>query len=240
MRKGKIFLIILAVFAILIAGAIVYVVHNLNSIVEGAIEKYGSQATKTDVRVSSVDIRLSSGEGGISGLTVANPEGFQARNVFSLGNISVQINVKTLSQSPIVIQNIEISAPEVFYEMNSSGTSNLDILKKNLQAPESGSKPRVEKKPGEKEVKVYIRKLVFEKGRVEARVAAVGGRPILLNLPRLELSEIGKNGGATPSEVARIVITALAEETAKVVARSEGEKYLKKRAERLFKRYRGK
>lgn len=239
MRKGKIFLMVLAALAVLIAGAVVYVVLNINSIVKGAIEKYGSQAAETNVRVSAVDVRLSTGEASIAGLTVANPEGFKARNIFSLGNISVRMDVKTVSKSPIVIPEVRISSPEVFYEMNSSGASNLDLLKKNLQGTASGKKPRDEKKPGEKEVKLSIKKLVFEKGRVEARVAALGGRPILLNLPRLELTDIGKGGGATPSEVARTIITALAEETAEVVARSEGEKYLKKRAERLLKRYRG-
>lgn len=72
---------------------------------------------------------------------------------------------------------------------------------------------------------------------MEARIAALGERPIMLDLPRLELTEIGKNGGATPTQVAKTVATALAEQTAKAVARSQGEKYLRKGAEGLLQQY---
>jgi len=239
MKKGRIFLII-AVLVFLVAGAIVYVLTNLNFIVKAAIEKYGSQATKTAVRVSSVNVRLSSGEASIAGLTVANPRGFTAPNIFSLGNISTRIVVQSVAKSPLEIRDIRIIGPEVSYEMTKSRTSNLDALTKNLQGPEPAQKEQGEKKAKGKEVKLFIRKLVIEKGRVEAHIAALGEKPILLDLPRLELIDIGKNGGATPAEVAKTVATALAEETAKVVARSQGEKYLRKSAEDLLKRYLGK
>ena len=235
MKKGRIFLIVAAVLVIVIVGALVYILTNINHIVKEAIEKYGSQAAKTAVHVSSVDIRLSSGEASIHGLTVANPPGFTAPNIFSLANISARLDVKSITRSPILIQDIRITGPEVFYEMNSSGLSNLDELTKNLQE-KTPEKKQAEMK-GKKEVKLFIRKLVFEKGRVEARIAALGEKPIMLDLPRVEQTEIGKNGGAAPDEVARAVATAIAEQTAKAVARSQGEKYLRKGAEDLFKRY---
>jgi hypothetical protein len=59
----------------------------------------------------------------------------------------------------------------------------------------------------------------------------------MIALPRVELTDIGRNGGATPTVIARTVITALARETAKAVGKSQGEKYLKKGAEDLLKRY---
>lgn len=239
MRKGRIFLIIAAVLVLAIGGAIVYVLTNINSIVKAAIEKYGSQATKTDVRVSSVEIGLSSGEASITRLTVANPRGFSTPNIFSLGNISTRIAVKSVTETPIVIQEVRVSAPEVFYEMTKSRASNLDVIKKNLSGPEPAEKEAREKKAKGKEVRLFIRKLVIEKGRVEARIAALGEKPIMLDLPRLELTDIGKKGGATPTQVAKTVVTALAEQTAKAVAR-QGEKHLKKGAEGLLKRYMGK
>lgn len=235
MKKGRVALIIAIALAIVIAGAVVYVLTNINSIVKAAIEKYGTEAIKTGVSVSSVKIRLASGDGAISGLTVANPPGFSSPNIFSLANISARIAVKSVTKSPIVIDDIRISGPEVFYEMNNAGMSNFDILRKNLEAANGAAK----KKPGakEKEVKLLIRKLVFENGRIEARIAKLGDKPVTANLPRLELRNIGRNGGATPTEIAQTVVTALAEEAAKAVARSQGEKYLKKRGGEFLKRY---
>jgi hypothetical protein len=56
-------------------------------------------------------------------------------------------------------------------------------------------------------------------------------------LPRLELTDIGRHGGATLAEIARTMATALAEETAKAVARTQGERLLRKGAEDLFNKY---
>jgi uncharacterized protein involved in outer membrane biogenesis len=241
MKKGTIILIIALVVVLFITGAVIYVLTNLNSIVKSAIEKYGTQATKTTVSVSLVDIKLTEGMGAISGLEVANPHGFTSRHIFRLGAITARIDVKAVTKSPIVIQEIMINGPEVFYEMDSSGASNLDALMKNLQAPAGGEKKQpAERKRGEKEVRLFIRRLVLEKGRVEARIAALGQAPIMLDLPTVELHDIGKNGGATPAEVAKTLATALGEETSKVIARTQGERILRKGAEDLLHRYLGK
>jgi hypothetical protein len=239
MKKGRIILIIAAVLALVVAGAVLYFSMNINSIVKAAIEKYGSQVLKTGVHVSSVKILLSSGEGAINGLTVKNPPGFFSPNIFRLGNISTRIEVGSVTKTPIVIDDIRISGPEVSYEMNSTGTTNLDVLKKNL--PGAGGGPT--KEPGEakeKETKLFIRRLVIEQGRVEVRIAAPGSKPVIVDLPRLELTDIGRNGGATPAQVTNTLVTALAEQTAEVVARTQGERYLRKGAEDLLKRYLGK
>ncbi len=235
----KFILIIAAVFVLLIAGSVIYVLTNIDSIVKAAIEKYGSQATKTEVSVSSVSVRLSSGAASISGLAVSNPPGFSTPDIFSLKDISTRIAVKSVTKTPIVIEDIRISGPEVFYEMNSSGANNLDALKKNMASPEPPKKEPGRKKgqKKEKEVRLFIRKLVFENGRVEVRVASLGNKPVIVVLPRIELNDIGRNGGATPTQVAQTVLTALAEETARTVARTQGQKYLRKGAEEMLKRY---
>jgi hypothetical protein len=62
-------------------------------------------------------------------------------------------------------------------------------------------------------------------------------KPYTVELPRLELIDIGKHGGATPAEIARIMATALAEEAAKAVARTQGERLLRKGAGDLLHKY---
>ncbi len=233
--KKKIIIIIVLALILAIAGAAVYVLTNLNSIVKAAIEKYGSEATKTTVRVSSVQIKLANGEGAVRGLKVANPSGFFSPSIITLDDISVRIAVKSVTSTPIVIDNILISGPEVFYEMKEDGTANLDILKKNLAT--SAPKEQPQKSPKEKETRLRVKKLVFEKGNVHVRIAKLGDKPFTVELPRLELTDIGKQRGATPDEIARTVATALAEETVKAVAKTQGERLLRKGAEDLFNNY---
>jgi hypothetical protein len=69
------------------------------------------------------------------------------------------------------------------------------------------------------------------------RVAKLMDKPYIVELPRLELIDIGKQGGAVPAEIARTIAIALAEETAKVIARTQGERLLRKGAEDLLNKY---
>jgi hypothetical protein len=136
----------------------------------------------------------------------------------------------------MIIDNILISGPEVFYEIKEDGTANVDILKKNLTS--SGpSKEQPGKSPTGKEIKLRVRKLVFEKGKIHVRAAQLLDKTYIVELPRLELTDIGRHGGATPAEIARIMATALAEETTKAVARTQGERLLRKGAEKLLNKY---
>ena len=69
------------------------------------------------------------------------------------------------------------------------------------------------------------------------RISKLGDKPYTVELPRLELTDIGKHGGATPAEIARIMATALAKETAKSVVRTQGERLIRKGAEDLLNKY---
>ncbi len=235
--KKKIILFIIVVLVLFVAGSVIYVLTNIDSIVKAAIEKYGSEATKTAVRVSSVKIKLADGEGGLRGLTIADPPGFSFPSIMTLGEVSLRIAVKTVTKTPIVIDNVLISGPEVFYEMKEDAVSNVDVLRKNLAPSGASAEVKPKKAAQEKEVRLRIKKLVFEKGKVHVRIAKVADRPNTLDLARIELTDIGGQRGATPEEVGRIVATALAEETAKAVAQSGGQRLLQKGTEELLNKY---
>jgi len=235
--KKKIVIFSVLALVLAVAGTLVYVLTNIDLIVKTALEKYGSQAVKTQVRVSSVKIGLSEGEGAVHGLTVANPSGFISPSIITLDTISIRIVKNSITSTPIVIDNILISGPEVFYEMRADGIANVDILRKNLA--ESGSSKEAHPQQGStgKELKLRVGKLVFEKGKVHVRVAKLMDKPSIVELPRLELIDIGKNGGATPAEIAHIMATALVQETVKAVAKTQGERLLRKGAEDLLNKY---
>ena len=128
---GKLSIILVFLVAVLIA-ALLYIWSSLDVLVASAIEKYGSQVTGTSVGVAGVQLELTQGKGSISGITVGNPSGFSQPNAFSLGNISTRVDVNTVTANPVVIDEITIKAPEIFYEINKKGVSNFDELKKNI------------------------------------------------------------------------------------------------------------
>ncbi|ATX81838.1 hypothetical protein Ga0123462_0969 [Mariprofundus ferrinatatus] len=212
---------------VVVAGAFVFVWSNLDSIVKEAIQTYGSEAVKTEVSVADVKLQLETGSGTIKGLKVGNPPGFSNPNIFELGMISTKIDTSTVTENPVVIDEIIISAPAVVYEINKSGVSNVDVLKKSLgkSAGESGSK-------GGDEVKMVIRKLVVEGGQATVRIAALGDKNQIVKLPRIQLTDVGKkSGGATAAEVAQILSSKLLNNVQGSVMKLGVNQYLGKSAD---------
>jgi len=228
-------LIAVVVIVVLAVAAVFFLLSNLDSIVEAAIEKYGSQATQTDVRVASVKIKLTEGKGTVSGLTVGNPPGFSTPNIFALGKIGTRIDVQTVTQDPVVIDEIYVGAPEVHYEINKAGKSNLDALKQNMGGTGTGqpSTP-AEGEKGEAGPKLIVRRLVVEEGKVKARIAALPKQDLSTKLPRIELKDLGaKQGGATPDEIAEEIVAVLVKRVGTAVAQIGVEKYLGKSVDQL-------
>jgi hypothetical protein len=238
LKGGRKVLIIAGALAIVIAVVLIFILTNINGLVKAAIERYGSEVTKTAIRVSSVSIHLASGKGAIAGLTVENPHGFFSPYVFRLGTISARIDPSTVTTRPIVIDEIRISAPQVVYEINPSGASNIGVLKKNIEGYKADAprKAQGEQKTRGEDTRFIIRKLVIESGRIDVRVAALGDKPKTVALQRVELTDLGKPSGATPSQLAQQVLTALVEDVGREVARAGAERYLEKGIDRAVKR----
>ena len=113
-----------------IGGGVYYVYSNLGMFVEQAIETLGSEAAGVAVRVDSVDLDLAAGRATILGLTVANPPGYEGPYAFALGHITVDIDIDSLQEmNPIILDEIRVEAPEIYFDMNKAGKSNLDVIK---------------------------------------------------------------------------------------------------------------
>lgn len=229
-------LIGVVVFLLIVVGAVLFVGSKLDGIVKTAIETYGSQATQTQVSVASVKIKLRDGAGTISGLSVGNPKGFADPDIFKLGAISTKIDTSTVTKNPVVIDEITISSPHVFYEIDNKGASNLDALKRNLagSSSSSSSSSGSEESSGGKQVKVIIHKLVVEGGQANMRIAALGDKQQTVNLPRIVMTDIGKkSGGATALEVAKELSSAMLKNVQGAVMNAGVQQYLGKSVDML-------
>jgi hypothetical protein len=217
--------IVAALVVVVIVGATIFLWSSLDKIIAGAIEQYGSEVTQTPVNVSGVKVGLTTGEGSISGLSIGNPKGFTDPNIFTLGNITTKIDTATVTEPTIVIKEILVGAPSVFYEIDKSGASNLDALNKNISAVTDGGKSS----DGGDAPKLIINRLLIDGGKVSARIAALGDKSLSANLPRIELKDIGKSsGGATATEVSEKVVNALMEKSRTAVMNLGVDKYLGK------------
>jgi AsmA family len=219
---------------VLVLGIVLWRVYvNLDKIVAKVIEDAGTEVTQTAVRVSGVDLDLLHGRAGLSQLSVANPAGFSRPEIFSLELVSVAIDVNSVSSNPIIIDEIVVRQPRVVYEMNQQGTSNLDVLKKNVEsyspsrATGSGSATEKQESAGQEgeEIKLIIRKLSFEGGELNATSALRPDKPVKARLPAFTMSNIGQSsGGATSSQIAKEVLDKLVRQAAAAASKAGVDK----------------
>lgn len=203
------------VLVLVIAGAGYFLFSNLDSIVKAAIEKYGTQATGTEVKVSSVGISTTTGEGTLSGLVISNPKDFKSSDAFELGSIKVSIDTRSLlGNGPIIINSIDISALKVTFEVDNNGRSNLQVIQQNAQnyaAPantSTGANPHSDNGSGKPDRKIIISDLYIHDGEIKISHALLKGRELTSPLPPIHLTNIGKDSdGASPAEVAKQVIS---------------------------------
>jgi hypothetical protein len=214
----------LAVLLAIIIGVVIYVMGSLDSIIKAAVETYGSEITQADVSLDKVKIEPTSGEGALTGLTVGNPKGFKSDSAFRLGEVSVALDIATVTEDTIVIREIVIDSPEITYELGAGG-DNLRALQKNVDdyaaqfASEGGSEEASSADSGGGP-KLVIENLYVRGGKIEAVIPGLGGEKKLgASLPEIHLSNIGKDdGGATPGEVVKKVMSAVTSGAGKAVA----------------------
>ena len=219
-------LVVIVILLLIVAGGVYYFLSNLDMLVKAAIEKYGSEVTQTAVRVDRVKIDLKQGAGGIYGLTVANPRGFDTKQAFSLGETSVKINLKSIGEDVIVIDAITVRAPKVMYEMNAAREGSLnklyDNISKSIPAGKAGKEESADAGP-----KLIIRKLVFEDGAVDARLVPLDNKTYSVKLPAINMANLGAPRGATGSALAKEILGRITKAAQEEVKRQVIDKQLK-------------
>lgn len=226
---------IFVVLAVVVAGGVYWFASSLNGLVQTAIETVGSQATKTDVSVGKVDINISpsSASAEIQELIVPNPAGFSDARAFELGKIRVSLNPQQVSDKIIHIREVLIEQPEVTYEFG-SGDSNFVAIQKNVEAFVAQTQKRIEEETGVSSSsgqqssassdkgaspKIIIDKLSVLRGEVAVVADLLGSQEVKTDLPDLVLTDIGKDkGGASPEEVAALLIDQISVLATKAVA----------------------
>lgn len=200
MKKSRIVLLVL-LLAVAAGIAYLWLSNPLNSLVKAAIENFGSDMIQAPVRVSKVDLSPADGKGALSGLSVGNPKGFETSHALKAGHIELALTPSSLTGDVILINKILIDSPDITYEKNDSGT-NFDAIQRNVERYLGTSdKKETKSEPGKK---MIIESLVIRNAKVNYNGM------LDLNLPDIELHNIGKkNGGATSAQVTRAIIAEL-------------------------------
>lgn len=201
---------VLSVLLIVIAVGVFYVVSNINTVVKDAIVQVGSDTLKTTVTLDSVDILLLSSRARLSGLVIANPAGFSAPSLFEMDNIVVDLDVMSLLDRVIDIQEISIDGARVTAEQKGA-TTNVQALLKSLESGASPSTP-VPEQPAEEpsapvDVLIKVGQFDFVNSATELVTEKWGAKDV--SIPAIKLSNIGGESGVPPEGLANAIIKPL-------------------------------
>lgn len=194
-----------AAFLAVIAVAVAVLLFSLDAIVARAIEQQGGKLTGTAVSVDRVDLELAAGRGRLSGLVVENPDGFLSERALELSDISLTLDPSSATQSPFPIQELRVGRSLVWLEIDASGRSNLDRIRKH--AGSKSERPAPPEK-GAEETRIRIDRLRFEGGEILLQRPGAK-KPDRLELPPFTLTGVGGSKGATGTEIGHQVLREL-------------------------------
>ena len=210
-----------ALVVILVVGVLV-LYSSLGAIITKAVTTAGPEIIQAKVNLDETVIDATSGKGSLHGLLIGNPEGFETESAFKMDKIEITIDPGSITSDTIVINEINIQAPEVTYELGGSG-SNIAAIQENVDAfvkkyaGASESEEDGEEKEGE--TKMIIDHVYVKSGKVNISASFLGGKSMTVPLPDIHLKDIGKkDNGATPGEVVQSIIGALNKAILKAVA----------------------
>ena len=202
-------LVILALVLLLLVGAFLVFASKLGSIVKSGVNQRGPKITQSNVVLQDAQISPFSGKGTLTNLTVGNPSGWQSENAFTLGQVAIHVEPRSLMGDHIVVNTLVIDSPEITYE-NRLTNSNLQDLMRNIQNATGGDKAT---QPQEgSDVKIEVKHLTLQNGRINVMGA---GRSATVDMPPITLENLGtREGGLTPQQ---LTIAVMKEVTAQAI-----------------------
>lgn len=198
---------------IVIVVVVVFVgLSNLGPIIKKAVNTYGPKITKTELHVADVDVSILSAEAKIKSFFLGNPKGFKSPSAMKVGSVFVNVDEKSLTGDPIIIDRVEVKKPEINYEKIGK-TDNFNTILNNVKQSVASDKKSTDSGKDESGgKKLIIKDFVVTQGKVNLAmsVMGLGDKEIAVDLPDIHLKDIGqKSGGASAAEVSREIFAAL-------------------------------
>ena len=204
LRMLKKLLIVVVIAAVLLVGGVVFIFSQLGAITGRLIAAVGTYALEVPVAVDSAEIKLGEGSLTVSGLTVANPEGFgEADERFlGLGTARTVLNTDTFGQEVVRISSITLSDLDLLLVKDSGGANYRRILESlkrfERDGGEGGEAPPAAPPGGEAEAasqRVVIDEVVVSNVDVTVRYdAGLGGGAAKLMTLEVPIDEIRLEG----------------------------------------------
>lgn len=209
----KLLMSIAAFGVIAITGSLWWLYNSLDAQVAYAIRRYGPEITGVSVSLAKATINPLDGKAALRDLVVGNPDGFKTNQAISLGEISVTLDIGSLTTDVIRIKELTLLKPEITYEY-ASGKNNLEVLQQNIERS-IGQEPgaRKNRQNSESGKKLVIEHLYVKGATAHVSAELLNGKSVSVPIPDLHLQDIGrKSDGVTAGEVTKQIVGSIVQQ----------------------------
>ncbi|MBM3875376.1 MAG: hypothetical protein FJ386_01470 [Verrucomicrobia bacterium] len=186
--------------------ALVAVALSLDGAVKKGVETFGPKIARVDVKLAGVSLSPMSGSGKLTGLVIGNPEGFKTPHAIAVGEVEVTVKPGSIFSDKIVVQKVNVVAPDITLEGGGKG-SNLGKILENVQAATASEKSEPSSKPGKK---LQVDEFRVTGGKINLSLTLLGGKSLTVPLPDIHLQNLGQGAdGITPAELTEKMFSAV-------------------------------
>ncbi len=225
MKTAKRLTVVVATLVLLLVAAVVVAAVSIDSIARRGLEAGGTWALGVPTTLKSADVGILSGTFEMSGLRVANPQGFTTPHFLTLGDGGVAVSLGTLTKETVVLPTLNLETIDVRLERQ-GGTSNYKAILDHYASVSGGSQSQ----SSGPEKKYVINELTLRDIKVEVSLLGVGGAvgsvlgeatKITVPIDEIKLKDVGKTGtgvsgtGVTMGELAGLIVQAVLSATVK-------------------------
>jgi len=206
----KTFIKIAAVLILLVVIAFVALItfglSQLDGLVKAAIERGGTYATQTTTTVDDVSLGLTDGTFSMTGFNLDNPTGFDTDHFLYLAGTSVVLDTQSIASDTISIPEVTFENIDVILDKGRD-PSNYNTILNSLKRFESKDTKSAPEDADSKKVTIDTLTL----SNIDIHVANMPGVGFLvgdvaINIPSIELKDIGKDEPMTAAEIVNLVI----------------------------------
>ena len=205
--------VLVAVVLIVIILAIT-ITFFIDTLIRRGVETAGGQALGVEVELSGADLSVLGGQLDLSGLRIANPEGFKADSLFEMARAQAAVSPSSLLQDNITIERVTLDSPSLTIEHSARGT-NMSQLLKNIEGEgreqKEPEKEAPEKEKPEKTYTIKMLRITGAKATFDSFLTAKA--PVTVALPDIEMENISSadGKGLVLAQVFRMVLVKMIE-----------------------------
>jgi hypothetical protein len=190
-------------------GTIVYI----DSIVRAGIERGATFALDVPTTLDSAHVGVLSGEFGMAGLNVSNPQGFDTPHFLNLGSGEVDVSLGSLTKETIRVPLIRLTGIDVNVEKE-GGKANYEVIIENLERFESKdpspSAPPKDSGPGKTFI---IDRIEINSITAHVKFLPIGGdlATTTVEVPQIVLENVGSDSdrGVLLAQVVDVITKAV-------------------------------